>query len=482
MMDVCAFAKRSRPFFLAVSLTLSVAVSSAAGAQGLSGCRLPDVKQEANCGVVELPENPGNANGRRLTIAVAVLPATGGQALKDPIAVLMGGPGEDSIAAAAYAAERFERLRDERDILLVDSRGTGQSGALACRLFNERDPAASLRDLFPVETVRECARQASAGTDLTQYTFAQIAHDLEQVRRALGYGPLNISAGSYGTRYAQVYMRAFPRSVRTAYLGSVVPIDIPSPLPFAKTTDNILKKVFNACAADPDCSEAFPNLSYEFRQVVKRLDLGGAQASVRGGGAASVFLNRGRVAEWFRSRLYRPSSTAILPWLIHQAYIGNWNPIAEGILSDARNADSALNFGLFFSITCNEDVAFLREAAIVRETKNTFLGDYRIRQQQAACKDWPKASLPVDYRIPVRTSIPTMFVSGDADGGTPLWYTDHVAKGFSQRVQIVSGGQGHTEWNDCVAKLYEQFVRSGTTNGLRASQCPPTPLPPFRTR
>src|SRR5262245_60021324 len=117
-MDVCAFAKRSRPFFLAVSLTLSVAVSSAAGAQGLSGCRLPEVKQGAKCGVVELPENPGNAaDGRRLTIAVAVLPATGGQALKDPIAVLMGGPGEDSIAAAAYAAERFERLRDERDIL-----------------------------------------------------------------------------------------------------------------------------------------------------------------------------------------------------------------------------------------------------------------------------------------------------------------------------------------------------------------------------
>src|SRR5262245_32174639 len=190
MMDVCAYAKRCRPFFLAVSLTLSVAVSSAAGAQGLSGCRLPEVKQ-AKCGVVELRENPGNADGRRLTIAVAVLPATGGQALKDPIAVLMGGPGEDSIAAAAYAAERFERLRDERDILLVDSRGTGQSGALACRLFNERDLAASLRDLFPVDTVRECAQQASAGADLTQYTFVQIAHDLEQVRRVLGYGPLN---------------------------------------------------------------------------------------------------------------------------------------------------------------------------------------------------------------------------------------------------------------------------------------------------
>ena len=72
-------------------------------------------------------------------------------------------------------------------------------------------------------------------------------------------------------------------------------------------------------------------------------------ASVPGAGATTVVLNRGRVAEWFRSRLYRPGTTAILPWLIHQAYIGNWNPIAEGILSDSRNADSALNFRLVFS-------------------------------------------------------------------------------------------------------------------------------------
>jgi pimeloyl-ACP methyl ester carboxylesterase len=41
------------------------------------------------------------------------------------------------------------------------------------------------------------------GADLTQYTYDRFAEDLEHVRRALGYGPLNLFAGSYGTRAAQ---------------------------------------------------------------------------------------------------------------------------------------------------------------------------------------------------------------------------------------------------------------------------------------
>jgi pimeloyl-ACP methyl ester carboxylesterase len=74
-----------------------------------------------------------------------------------------------------------------------------------------------------------CARRLGEQADLTQYGYERFAGDLEQVRQALGYGPLNLFAGSYGTRAAQVYLRMYPESVRTVYMGSVVPIDVPSP-------------------------------------------------------------------------------------------------------------------------------------------------------------------------------------------------------------------------------------------------------------
>jgi pimeloyl-ACP methyl ester carboxylesterase len=316
--------------------------------------------------------------------------------------------------------------------------------------------------------------------DLTQYTYAHFAADLEHARRTLGYGALNLFAGSYGTRAAQVFVRRYPRSVRTIYLGSAVPIDVATPLTFAPTAQGALETTFAACAADLACSAAFPNLRAEFADALARLRAESVRVRVDGVGEAQLYA--GRVIEWFRSRLYRPSTAAELPWLIHRAHQGDWRPIVDGILANARGADSALSFGLFFSITCSEDVAFIREEDVSPATSSTFLGDFRVRQQQKACEQWPLASLPHGYRAPVESAAPTLFVSGDIDAASPLWFTERIARGFSNRFEVVLRGRGHTEWNDCVASLYERFVRSGSLAGLDASSCKAEPRPPFRTR
>jgi pimeloyl-ACP methyl ester carboxylesterase len=448
------------------------------GAIQLSSCKLSGVPQPARCGVLEVPENPNRPAGRQLRISVAVIPAIGGQPRPDPTAVLMGGPGESAIGSAEIYARKFAPLRQDRDILLVDQRGTGRSAALDCELFSPERPEASLRDRFPLTAVESCERRLSAQADLTQYTSDRFANDLEQVRRALGYGALNLFAGSYGTRAAQVYVRMYPESVRTVYMGSAVPMNVPEPLPFAKTEQAALEQMFEACAADSACNSAFPRLRDEFRQISARLVSGPIRVAAQGH-SGSVQLYRGRVAEWFRARLYRPRSSATLPWMIHRAYLGDWSPISDGILSDARD-DSDSSFGLFLSITCSEDIPFIREGAVAGETEATFLGDYRVRQQQAACRQWPKASLPEGYREPVRSSVPTVFASGDTDGGTPLWYTEHVAKGFSHRLEVVLRGQGHTEWNECIAKIYQKVVISGSVGGGGTSTCPLVRRPPFR--
>ena len=450
------------------------------GAIVLAPCRIPDFKGDARCGVLDVPENPNKPEGRRLSIAVAVIPAVTQPALADPIVVLMGGPGEDAITAAGLLAEQFAELRQNRDLLLVDQRGTGQSGALPCDLYSAEDPAASLRDVFPPAAVKRCVRRLRAHADLTQYTYDHFASDLEQVRRALGYGALNLSAGSYGTRAAQVYVRTYPQSVRTLYLGSVVPLDAANPLPFANTAQSALENLLSDCAAESACHTAFPNLRGEFRDISARLDSGAVRVAVPGR-TGTVPMLRGRVAEWMRSKLYRPKSASTLPWLIHRAYEGDWSPVVDALLADAQASDAALSFGLFFAITCTEDVAFVQQKDIGPATAGTFLGDYRVRQQQAACEPWPRASLPREYRAPVRSAVPTLFVSGDADGGTPLWYKEHVAPGFSHRVELVAKGQGHTEWSDCISRLYQQLVRTGAVSGLDPS-CDAVPRPPFKVR
>ena len=106
----------------------------------------------------------------------------------------------------------------------------------------------------------------------------------------------------------------------------------------------------------------------EFRAILVRLDSGSVIVPIPGRDEKAT-LDRGRFAEWVRARLYRPSSASILPWAIHRAYLGDWSPVVEGILSAARERDSAASFGLFFSITCNDDIAFLREEDVAPETQ-----------------------------------------------------------------------------------------------------------------
>ena len=193
--------------------------------------------------------------------------------------------------------DRFAPMLNDRDLLLVDQRGTGQSGALRCHFFSANDPAESLQNLFPPARVEGCAKDLATHADLTQYSYQRFADDLENVRRTLGYGPLNLSAGSYGTRAAQVFVRTYPGSVRTIYLGSVVPIDIALPLPFARAAQSMLERTFAACEADAACGSAFPRVRDEFSQVMERLASGRVFVNVPGH-SGKVALGQGRVAEW----------------------------------------------------------------------------------------------------------------------------------------------------------------------------------------
>jgi pimeloyl-ACP methyl ester carboxylesterase len=446
----------------------------------LESCSVPGVEKSARCGALEVLENPDRPGSRKLEIHFAVIPAANGHARPDPIVPLLGGPGESAIEAAEWAVSRLEPMLNDRDLLLVDQRGTGQSSALRCHFFSLDDPAESLQNLFPPAAVETCAKDLATHADLTQYSYGRFSDDLEKVRRALGYGPLNLFAGSYGTRAAQVFVRAYPSSVRTILLGSVDPVDIANPLPFAKAAQQALDHTLAACDSDASCRSAFPRVREEFSQIMERLASGRVFVTVPGH-AGTVALSQGRVAEWFRSLLYRPSSAARLPWLIDRASKGDWDPIARGILDDARGADHDLSLGLLLSITCSDDVPFVREAEVAAATRNTFLGDWRLRQQQAACKAWPHSVASASYRERIHTQVPTMFVSGDSDGGTPPWFTEHAAPGFQNRVEVIMSNRGHTEWAPCVETLYQRFLNQGSVRGLDASACSHLSRPPFKT-
>ena len=304
------------PSCIVSSILLPLVLTAVAAGQigyalpvALQLCSVPGIERSARCGAIEVLENPDRPGSRKLEIHFVVIPAVNGHARPDPIVPLLGGPGEAAIETGEIFVDRLAPMLNDRDLLLVDQGGAGQSGALRCHFFHLMILLKVCRTYFCLRVWRVVRRIWPLHADVTQYWYRRFADDLEKVRRTLGYGELNLFAGSYGTRAAQAFVRTYLTSVRTIYLGSVVPIDIALPLPFAKAAQSALERTFVACESDASCRSAFPHVRDEFSQIMGRLASARVFVKVPGH-ARTVALSQGRVAEWFRSLLYRPSSAA----------------------------------------------------------------------------------------------------------------------------------------------------------------------------
>src|SRR6185369_15626741 len=187
----------------------------------LADCRLPKLPFAAQCGTLEVPENRDQPGGRKITLSVAVLPANTLYPRRDPLFILAGGPGQAASFLGPFAAA-LTGVRKDRDIVLVDQRGTGRSSPLKCAAFNPDHSLEAAIEFDPLPKATACAQELAAnGVDAAQYTTAAWVADLDAVRAALGYDRINLWGGSYGTRAAQEYLRRYPQRVRSVVLDGV---------------------------------------------------------------------------------------------------------------------------------------------------------------------------------------------------------------------------------------------------------------------
>ncbi|MFI4904992.1 MAG: hypothetical protein ACHP91_16490, partial [Burkholderiales bacterium] len=152
----------------------------------LADCHLPKLAQTLSCGSLEVPEHRGDPQSRRITVAIAILPANTLSPKPDPLFVLAGGPGQAASSIADMAA-LLSDVRTTRDVVLVDQRGTGRSSPLLCAAFKpDRDLRTAL-EIDPVPKARACAAElASRGNDDAPDTTEADTAPSEAVGRARG--------------------------------------------------------------------------------------------------------------------------------------------------------------------------------------------------------------------------------------------------------------------------------------------------------
>jgi pimeloyl-ACP methyl ester carboxylesterase len=425
----------------------------------LHECRLPNLSSLAQCGEIEVPEDRSKPEGRKIRLFAAVLPASTLSPAPDPLLILAGGPGQPASTLAPFAS-RLNEVRRNRDIVLIDQRGTGRSSPLDCAAFKPRDDDALETD--PVPRARLCAEQLrTQGVDAAQYTTTAWIDDLEAMRGALGYAQWNVWGGSYGTRVAQEYLRRYPARIRTATLDGVVPPAMISTLDVWRTRQATFDAVLRACSASATCRTSHPDPAAALATIARSLGPAGREIDAidpRTGDARQLRVTFDSVLGLLQPLLYEPESSSLLPEMLALAAVGDFGPLFAATQSTNANLAEQVNAALHYSVTCAEDVPRITPelgASMLAGLPTKDIADNVI----AVCRVWPRGRVPANFALPVESATPTLLFSGAMDPVTPPANGALVAKSLPNSRHIVAKGYGHiVSPHACGPRLVASFV------------------------
>jgi len=439
----------------------------------LEPCRIADldglVSAEARCGTLPVPEDPHEPAGTKIHLAIAVVPAISTKAKPDPLFLVAGGPGQGSIHGFAPFLSAFAGIGRERDIVMVDQRGTGGSNRLDCAMPEDALESGEL-DPGRLRALAQACLPTLRGRPQF-YTTSIAVRDLDAVRAALGYEQVNVYGGSYGTRVAQHYARRYPQQTRAVVLDGVVPPALALVPNVAIESQRALERVYARCAADPDCDRRFPALGAQFAKLDARLTGGPVTVTLADpvtGESGRVEVTRAHLVTMARMLTYSPGTASILPLVLHEAATnGNFGPLAAQAEMIGDDLERTIAMGMHNSVVCAEDAPRFAEAVDREALEATAIGALMQDGMQAICEVWPRGPVDGDFAEPLDSAVPALLLSGEFDPATPASYGAMAAKGFRNGLHVVVPGQGHGQAQlPCVQKLLRRFIDAGSVAGL----------------
>ncbi|MGZ4439977.1 MAG: alpha/beta fold hydrolase [Gaiellaceae bacterium] len=414
----------------------------------------------ARCGTLSVPENRAIPTSRMISLRIAVLPATVKRTRNDPFVYLAGGPGGAATQSAAAVAGIWYELRENRDILLVDQRGTGGSNALACA-----PPTGEIST--PAEAtayVQSCT--AALTGDASQYGATAGMDDLEAVRKALGYGKLDLYGISYGATAAQVFLRRHPGSVRTVVLDGATLLDVPFMSRFASNGQRALDLIASRCAAQPGCARAFPTWRADLLPLLARLQA--APVTVQVAGTATVVDDltvEGEIQDMTRS----DDSAAWVPLLVSRAAAGDYSVLTAHLSPPAPPNLSVM----YWSSKCNEPWWGEDPVAMAADAKGTYLEHsiaVGLESDQIVCAGFPKRAEPPEQWTRVQSSAPALALVGGADPQDPIGNIAGLQALMPGARIVVAPGMGHgVGAYGCLPHLVARLVALGSAKKLDTS-------------
>jgi pimeloyl-ACP methyl ester carboxylesterase len=453
-------------------------ISPSPGILALQECRLEHPLRiaavAARCGILKVPEDPEHPGGASIDLRVAVVPALNRRSAAAPLFLLAGGPGQAATDLYASYAGAFARVNRNHDIVLVDQRGTGRSAPLSCTYPDDWQSASDA----PGEMLR--LRQATLtclgkfGPRVRFYTTSVAVADLDKVRSALGYARIDLYGSSYGTRVAELYMRRYPLSTHAVVLDGVTYPEQAIGPETPSDGERALYLIVTRCESAPDCAAAYPALRQDLDGLRRRF---GPQKEAlivsdpSSGQPLPVEFNRGMLNAALRFLSYNATEASLLPTLLHQGAAGNLTPLATQVIMMARQIGDQLASGMQNSVICSEDEPMFAASNVDRQRiAQTYQGRDQLDALAEICALWPRGPVDPDLHSPLRSDIPTLLLSGDADPVTPPDDAARAARGLTHHLNLVLPGEGHGQLaTGCVPRLMAEFLDTARPETLDAT-------------
>ncbi len=434
---------------------------------------------QVDCGWLVAPEDRSDpANGKTVRLHVAIFRSQVAGVPEDPIVYLEGGPGGDALEAVPFTfAQAFAPFLESRDFIMFDQRGTGfSSPSLACPetvelAFEQLDLDLDLDEALAQElaALEECHTRIVEEAELSLYNSEASAADLADLRVVLGYEEWNLFGISYGTRLALTTMRDHPEGIRSVILDSTYPPQVSLPLEVGLNAARAFTVFFDACAEDPECSGAFPDLEARFFALVDALDAEPIMATL-----LDVFTLEEHDA--------LVEGDALLGLLFQSLYSSELIPVLPGLIDDVENGDyqslelllsnffaniEFISTGQTFAVQCREELPFTDPAELATA------GDFdpyikRIVESGGStgpfalevCELWDVGTADALENEPVASDIPTLVLAGEFDPITPPSWGVLAAETLTNASFFEFPGLGHgtSVSDECALSIALEFL------------------------
>lgn len=416
------------------------------------------------CGWVSVPLRAAAPEGKSIRLWTARISAVGVKS-EDPVLYINGGPGIATVDAfLPYLTESktLELLRQGRDVILFDQRGSGRSEELLCpslaRNLNAIEAAGLNVDEEEARSRAEfasCRReQEKTGLEHSAYTTGATVADMEVLRRTFGVSRWNLASISYGSLVALHAMRTTPSSIRSVILNSPYP---PNSVTWAEQASSAAAAyiaIDRECTSQPACYKRFGALIPKLEATLARLE----KSPLKDDGK---LITGRRFASALWPMAVRSSSVRFIPLAIDRAHSGD-TAVIKKLVAKFAGGDS---FGDFspaqaYAISCYElgfTAAWFRRArALYPALVNPASDDAWDRM----CATYRPGFADPSFFAPVASDIPTLIYAGSLDPATPV-VDAYQAMRFLTRatlVEVQGTAHGPMSVDECTRGIAAAFL------------------------